>query len=81
MSGGSNISAYVKQASLGACGSPLSAVVDAKGLVTVFKGGACAGGVQLPDVAVWKGVGKIGIQLTTVGATGNDFSGGNVVAP
>jgi FtsP/CotA-like multicopper oxidase with cupredoxin domain len=81
MSGGSNISAYVKQASLGACGSPLSAVVDAKGLVTVFKGGAFAGGVQLPDVAVWKGVGKIGIQLTTVGATGNDFSGGNVVAP
>jgi hypothetical protein len=78
MSGGSNVTSYVKQASFGACGSPLSAVVDAKGLVTVFVGTAFAGGVQLPDVAAWKGGGKIGIQLTTVGATANDFAGGNV---
>lgn len=78
MMGGSNISSYVKQASMGACGSPLSAVVDAKGLVTVFVGATFAGGVQLPDVAAWKGPGRIGIQLTTVGATADNFSGGNV---
>jgi len=80
MMGGSNTAAYVKQASFGACviGNLLTAVVDAKGLVTVFVSGAFAGGVQLPDVAAWKGGGRIGIQLTTVGATANDFGGGTL---
>ena len=77
MMGGSNVSAYVKQATLGACGpGALSAVVDEKGLVTAFvAGGAFAGAVQLPNVAAWKGPGRIGIQLTTVGATADNFGG------
>ena len=81
MMGGSNVSAYVKQATLGACGPPpalLSAVVDEKGLVTAFAGGAFAGGVQLPNVAAWKGPGRIGIQLTNVGATADSFAGGTI---
>lgn len=76
--GGSNVSVYAKQAAFGTCGAignALSAVVDAKGLVTVFQGATFAGGVQLPDVAAWKGGGRIGIQLTTVGATVDDFAG------
>jgi len=78
--GGSNISVYAKQAAFGVCtgSGALSAVVDAKGLVTVFQGAAFAGGVQLPDVAAWKGIGRIGIQLTTVGATADDFAGGTL---
>lgn len=78
--GGSNISVYAKQAAFGICtgSGALSAVVDAKGLVTVFQGAAFAGGVQLPDVAAWKGGGRIGIQLTTVGATADDFAGGTL---
>jgi FtsP/CotA-like multicopper oxidase with cupredoxin domain len=84
MTGGSNVSAYVRQATLGACGGPMSAVVDDKGLVTVFKGATFVGGVQLPDVSVWKGGGRIGIQLTTAGATAataataDAFAGGTV---
>jgi FtsP/CotA-like multicopper oxidase with cupredoxin domain len=79
MMGGSNVSAYVKQATLGACSvGALSAVVDEKGLVTAFAGGAFAGGVQLPNVAAWKGGGRIGIQLTSAGATADNFAGGNV---
>jgi hypothetical protein len=53
----------------------LSAVVDAKGLVTAFVNGTFAGGVQLPDVAAWKGGGRIGIQLRAVGATADAFAG------
>jgi hypothetical protein len=56
----------------------LSAVVDAKGLVTVFQNGGFLGGVQLPDVGAWKGKGKIGIQLQTVGGTIDNFSGGSL---
>jgi len=79
MMGGSNTSAYVKQAAFGACGGgALSAVVDAKGLVTAFVNGAFAGGVQLPDVAAWKSGGRIGIQLTTGNATADNFAGGNL---
>ncbi len=78
--GGSNVSVYAKQAAFGTCtgSGPLSAAIDAKGLVTVFQGASYAGGVQLPDVAVWKGGGRVGIQLTTVGATANDFAGGTL---
>jgi hypothetical protein len=80
MMGGSNASVFVKQAAFGACSTgAMSAVVDAKGLVTVFQGSAFAGGVQLPDVAAWKGGGRIGIQLTAVGATADSFAGGTVV--
>jgi hypothetical protein len=81
MIGGNNISVFVKQAafpvSLGS-GDILTAVVDAKGLVTVFKGSGFVGGVQLPDVATWKGTGRIGIQLQTVGATIDSFKGGTL---
>ncbi len=77
MMGGSNVSAYVKQATLGACGAALNAVVDDKGLVTVFSPGF-VGGVQLPDVGAWKGSGRIGIQLTTAGATIDNFAGGTI---
>jgi hypothetical protein len=56
-------------------------VVDAKGLVTVFQSQMYVGGVQLPDVAAWKGGGRIGIQLTTVGATADGFAGGTITAP
>ena len=76
--GGSNTALYVKQAAFAPGSGALSAVVDAKGLVTVFQGGAYLGGVQLPDVGVWKGRGRIGIQLQTDNATVDDFSGGNV---
>jgi hypothetical protein len=82
MMGGSNVSLYAKQATLGPCSTTasglLSAVVDAKGLVTVFQGTTYAGGVQLPDVTTWKGAGRIGIQLTAVGATADDFVGGTL---
>jgi hypothetical protein len=78
MMGGSNTTAYVKHASFPAgAGTTLSAVVDAKGLVTVFQGGFI-GGVQLPDVPAWKGDGRIGIQLQTVNATVDNFSGGSL---
>lgn len=81
--GGSNVSTYTKQAAFGSCSGSgvLSAVVDAKGLVTVFQSQVFVGGVQLPDVAAWKGGGRIGIQLTTVGATADDFAGGTMAAP
>jgi hypothetical protein len=78
MMGGSNVSTFVKQATLGNCsasGNQLKAAVDSKGLVTVFQGTSYIGGVQLPDVAVWKGDGRIGIQLTAVGASADDFAG------
>jgi len=86
MMGGSGASIFAKQAAFPAAGcatsnGPLSAVVDAKGLVTVFLAGVYTGGVQLADVPAWKGAGRIGIQLQTVGATVNDFSGGEIVAP
>ncbi len=74
MMGGSNTSAYVKQAVLGACASgALSAVVDAKGLVTAFVGSSFVGGVQLPDVGAWKGGGRIGIQLHDDGCHGRQL--------
>jgi hypothetical protein len=81
--GGSNVSVYTKQAAFGSCSGSgvLSAVVDAKGLVTVFQSQMYVGGVQLPDVAAWKGGGRIGIQLTTVGATADGFAGGTITAP
>jgi hypothetical protein len=82
MMGGSNVSVFVKQAAFAAngCGSSgsLSAVVDAKGLVTAFLNGSFVGGVQLPDVGAWRGVGKIGIQLQTPGATIDNFTGGSL---
>ena len=81
MVGGNNVSVFVKQAafpvSLGS-NDILTAVVDAKGLVTVFKGTGFVGGVQLPDVGAWKGTGRIGIQLQTVGATIDSFKGGSL---
>jgi hypothetical protein len=82
MMGGSNVAVFVKQAAFTASGcsgnGALSAVVDAKGLVTAFLGGNYVGGVQLPDVGVWKGTGRIGIQLQTPGATVDNFSGGTL---
>jgi hypothetical protein len=80
---------YVKQAAFPASGclantGSLQAVVDEKGLVTTFLNGAYAGGVQLPDVATWKGMGMIGIQLQpptgamVEGATVEDFQGGSL---
>jgi FtsP/CotA-like multicopper oxidase with cupredoxin domain len=89
MVGGSNASMYVKQAAFPASGclantGSLQAVVDEKGLVTTFLNGAYAGGVQLPDVATWKGMGMIGIQLQpptgamVEGATVEDFQGGSL---
>jgi hypothetical protein len=82
MLGGSNASVFVKQAAFAApgCGGDgsLSAVVDAKGLVTAFLNGLFVGGVQLADVAAWKGPGRIGIQLQTMGATVDDFSGSSL---
>jgi FtsP/CotA-like multicopper oxidase with cupredoxin domain len=79
--GGGSASVFATQASLPvavASGQALSAVVDAKGLVTVFVGGSYIGGVQLPDVPAWKGGGRIGIQLQTLGATVDDFNGGSL---
>ncbi|MDH5540318.1 MAG: Ig-like domain-containing protein, partial [Rhizobacter sp.] len=80
--GGSNISVFAKQAAFAAPSctgiGTLSAVVDAKGLVTTFLGGSYVGGVQLPDVGAWKGPGRIGIQLQTIGNAVDDFSGGTL---
>ncbi len=78
--GGSTAALFVRQAGFpaGSGGNPLSAAVDAKGLVTVFQGGSYVGGVQLPDVPAWKGDGRIGIQLQTQGATIDNFIGGNL---
>ncbi|MBX9611529.1 MAG: cadherin-like domain-containing protein [Burkholderiales bacterium] len=82
MMGGSNVSVFVRQGAFPAtacnASGSLSAVVDAKGLVTVFLNGLFVGGVQLPDVGAWKGPGKIGIQLQTLGAMVDNFSGGPV---
>lgn len=81
MMGGSNVSVFVKQAVFGTCnasGNTLSAVVDAKGLVTVFQAALFVGGVQLPDVSAWRGSGRVGIQLTAVGASADDFVGGTI---
>jgi FtsP/CotA-like multicopper oxidase with cupredoxin domain len=82
MMGGSNVSIFVRQAGFAAtaCTSSgtLAAVVDAKGIVTAFLNGTFVGGVQLPDVAAWKGEGRIGIQLQTVGNTVDNFSGGSL---
>lgn len=80
--GGSNVSVYVQQAAFPAVAcngtGSLSAVVDDQGVVTTFLNGTYVGGVQLPDVGVWKGSGRIGIQLQTVGATVDNFSGGSL---
>ena len=80
MMGGSNVSVFVKQAAFAAAGctgnGALSAVVDAKGLVTAFLNGTYVGGVQLPDVGAWKGTGNIGIQLQTINGTVDNFGGG-----
>ena len=80
MMGGSNVEVFVKQAAFAAAGcagnGALSAVVDAKGLVTAFLNGNYVGGVQLPDVGAWKGTGNIGIQLQTVNGTVDSFGGG-----
>jgi hypothetical protein len=32
----------------------------------------------LPDVVAWKGSGKIGVQLQTLGAAIDDFTGGSL---
>lgn len=80
--GGSNVSVYVRQAAFpaAACNGTgsLSAVVDDQGVVTTFLNGIYVGGVQLPDVGAWKGPGRIGIQLQTMGATIDNFSGGSL---
>jgi hypothetical protein len=78
--GGSNSPVYVKQAAFPASGTTgtLSAVVDAKGLVTVFLGTTFQGGVQLPDVGAWKGTGRIGLQLQNLNATVDNFAGGTL---
>ncbi len=83
MMGGSNVSVFVKQAAFPAMGcdtssGSLSAVVDAKGLVTTFLNGLFVGGVQLPDVGAWKGKGKIGLQLQNSAAVVDNFSGGSL---
>jgi hypothetical protein len=81
MVGGNNVSVFVKQAAFPvslSSGDVLTAVVDAKGLVTVFNTAGFIGGVQLPDVGTWKGTGRIGIQLQTVGATIDSFKGGTL---
>lgn len=80
MMSGSTSAVFVKQAAFPASctGGSISAAVDAKGLVTVFQGGSFVGGVQLPDVPAWKGNGRIGIQLQTVGATIDNFNGGTL---
>jgi hypothetical protein len=82
MMGGSNVSVYAKQASIATslCGSgdTLSAMVNAKGLVTAFINGIYIGGVQLPSLGVWTGPGKIGIQLQSISSSVDDFSGGSL---
>lgn len=82
MMGGSNVSVYAKQASVATnlCsgGGTLGAVVDAKGLVTAFINGIYVGGVQLPNLGVWTGPGKIGIQLQSTTSSVDDFSGGTL---
>ncbi|PZO19028.1 MAG: hypothetical protein DCF26_06825 [Burkholderiales bacterium] len=80
MMGGTNVSVYVNQASFNVadCANTgtLSAAVDNKGIVTAFVNGLYVGGVQLPNVGVWRGGGKIGLQLQTQDATVDDFAGG-----
>jgi FtsP/CotA-like multicopper oxidase with cupredoxin domain len=82
MMGGSNVSVYAKQASvvtnLCSGGGTLSAVVNAKGLVTAFINGIYIGGVQLPSLGVWTGSGKIGIQLQSTTSSVDDFSGSSL---
>jgi hypothetical protein len=78
--GGSNAPVYVKQATFAAPATTgkLTAVIDAKGLVTVFLNTTFLGGVQLPDVGVWKGTGRIGFQLQGAGAGLGSFAGGTL---
>lgn len=78
--GGSGAEVYVKQASFPVASNvgALSAAVDARGLVTVFLNGAFVGGVQLPEVGVWKGGGRIGIQLQTLNGSIDNFGGGTL---
>ncbi len=80
MMGGTNVSIYVNQASFNVpdCANTgtLSAAVDSKGIVTAFVNGLYVGGVQLPNVGVWRGGGKIGLQLQTQDAIVDDFAGG-----
>jgi hypothetical protein len=75
---------YTKEVAIAAPGcsgtGSLSAVVDAKGLVTTFLNGAYAGGVQLSN-ALWMSTGRVGIQLQTLNATIDDFAGGDIVVP
>ncbi|WP_147321369.1 Ig-like domain-containing protein [Rhodoferax lacus] len=77
--GGSNVSVAARQAGFAttACagGGTLAAAISAKGLVTAFVNGAYVGGVQLPEVSAWTGAGKLGIQLQTLGASIDNFSG------
>jgi hypothetical protein len=79
MMGGSNSAVFVKQGAFAApaCSGTgtLSATADAKGLVSVWLGGSFVGGVQLPDVAAWKGTGRVGMQLQTVNAAVDEFRG------
>jgi FtsP/CotA-like multicopper oxidase with cupredoxin domain len=80
MMGGNNSGVYIKQAAFptGTSSGPLIAAVDEKGMVSVFQGITFVGAVQLPDVGVWKGGGRVGIQLQTLGASIDDFSGGTL---
>ena len=79
--GGSNAPVYVRHAALSvsAAAGVLSATVDEQALVTVFLNNGYVGGVQLPDVAAWKGAGRIGLQLLSTDATADDFSGAPLV--
>lgn len=78
--GGSGAEVYVRQAAFPVATNMgvLSASVDARGLVTVFLNGGFVGGVQLPDVGVWKGGGRIGIQLQSINGSVDDFGGGSL---
>lgn len=75
--GGSNAPVYVRHAALplAVAAGVLSATVDEQALVTVFLNNGYVGGVQLPDVAAWKGTGRIGLQLLSTEATADDFGG------
>ena len=59
-------------------GDRLTAVVDATGVVNVWKNTTFLGSVTVPNVALWtSGAGRIGMQLPT-GARVDDFAGGTV---
>ncbi len=59
-------------------GDTLTALVDASGVVSVWKNGTFVGSVTLPNVALWTtGGGRIGMQLPA-GARVDNFAGGTV---